>query len=44
MLFEALKIAVTGFIVVMATLSILAFSVKIMSYICILFDRKGKGL
>jgi len=37
---EALRIAVVGFSVVVITLVILAFSVKIMSFLCKLFERK----
>jgi Na+-transporting methylmalonyl-CoA/oxaloacetate decarboxylase gamma subunit len=37
---EALRIAVVGFSVVVITLVILAFSVKIMSFLCRLIERK----
>lgn len=44
MLYEALRIAIVGFIVVIATFSILAVSVKIMSSICMFIDKKGKKI
>lgn len=41
-LLEALKIAVIGFTLVIATFCVLAVSVKVMSFICNIFDKKER--
>lgn len=38
---EGIKVAITGFSVVFLTLIILALSVKVMSFFCHLYERKG---
>ncbi len=39
---DAIRIAVIGFSVVITTLAVLAVSIKIMSFLCKLIEKKGR--